>query len=335
MKTPFIASSLTMCNVCSASVTLGTKKTYNYKGDAYNQYNTVGNMSADFVNYLKTVPLEYSFCPSCGFASLISPIFGPEILSREFFNKQYNHFHLLRKAEDFSTRLRIGLIRRLSGKSNLFLAIIQLLLFPVYHRLRIPRHFIPKSKLGQSFLDIGYGSGIYVDGFSRNGFDSYGIEPFAPKPAGLHGTFITDDFLMHDFAGKQFDVILLKSVLYVLADPMAYLKKVASLLKNKGNLIIMDALFDEAWLPKAQIENGVGARGRQYLYSTPKASQFIHSALGLQLVYSEPIPFDYFKVTHDVRYTPVNNILCMIVDMYYQLFTHKANLVTMIFEKAA
>jgi SAM-dependent methyltransferase len=320
----------TKCNVCNESLKDQPKMEYFYEDEIFRQYQAVGNMSKTFINFLREVKLELCKCPLCGFIVLLSPIFHKEVAFKEFFSEKYSHFQLTEKAKDFPTQLRFKLISMLSGKSNLALSLYKYLLFPIFDRLMIPRWF-NKIENNMSFLDIGYGSGIYVDGFAKNGFDSYGIDPFATIPKNLRGNYIKDDFLQHDFGNKQFDIITMKSCLYLVPEPTIYLKKIYSMLKDDGQFIMTELIA----LPEIVNENivfGTGPRVRQFIYDLALSKEYFRK-LGFINIYEYQMPFDYFGRLMKSKFTWMNEIISIIMDIVYKLFTGKRNLCMLTFKK--
>lgn len=322
------------CNVCGCVLENTAEFVFQYKGDTYNYGETAGNLSPGFNAFSKSLQLIYLNCHHCGCLSLHSPIFSEEILSTEFFSSTYNHFVMREKDTSITTKIRLFLIKILSGKPHYTLLLYKIFLYPLFNRLRIPKHYARKRHHADklSFLDIGHGSGIYVNGFAYNGFDSYGIDPFAPPPKGLKGTFIKDEFLNHNFGDMTFDVIYLKSVFYVLVQPEQYFKKILQLLKPNGNLIIMDSLYCHDYTPENVIETGVGPRGRQYVYDLEKMKAYLEQ-IGFKIISCDKFVSDYFRLVKKLKYNFFTHITGIIADYYYNILTNKATIYTITLTK--
>jgi SAM-dependent methyltransferase len=125
---------------------------------------------------------------------------------------------------------------------------------PVYYRRRIlpaqreklaiVRTFRPSGTL----LDIGCGAGFFVREASQGGFSAEGIE-FSHEAAEFgrreSGVRITEgDFLDSQFADHSFDVVTLWHVLEHLPRPAESLRKIRSLIRPGGLLIIAVPNFD-------------------------------------------------------------------------------------------
>lgn len=306
----------TKCNVCHNDLKNEEVIEYEFKDEEYRQYATSGNMTLKFREFLRTIKLEWCKCPNCGFIVLLSPIFEENIAYNEFFNENYSHYQLDKKAKDLATNLRFFLISRLCGGSNLQLNFWKLLLFPIYDRLMIPRYFL-KREDGMSFLDIGYGSGIYVDGFARAGFDSWGIEPFATIPEDLNGTYIREDFLSHDFGEKKFDIIMMKSCLYLVPKVSEYLRKAHLLLKDDGQLVFMEGFY-EPTIFKDQNEYGAGAKARQYVYDFGLMRAHLRTT-GFECIYENKFPHEYFRKVKKLDFSWWSHSLGIFMDLYYKI----------------
>lgn len=113
---------------------------------------------------------------------------------------------------------------------------------------------------GKRVLDIGSGTGFYVDYFLREGAGSvYGIDITETSVRYLQQTYSTGHFLPCDIASKSlpirgpFDIISAISVLYHVVDDARFdqaLRNICQLLEPNGYLLLSDT-FARSLLPTA------------------------------------------------------------------------------------
>jgi SAM-dependent methyltransferase len=102
-----------------------------------------------------------------------------------------------------------------------------------------------------SLLDLGAGTGVFLDEARHQGFSVYGIEPslFYAKQAKEHFNLAlkTEPFPNNLFDSMQFDYITLWDIIEHVDDPSAVVKKAYALLKPGGMIFIstmnVDSLF--------------------------------------------------------------------------------------------
>ncbi|MHB1644988.1 MAG: class I SAM-dependent methyltransferase [Candidatus Acididesulfobacter diazotrophicus] len=129
-----------------------------------------------------------------------------------------------------------------SPKSNIKSKIEKLVLQPYYMFLRKTyiEQFLKKGKI----LDIGCGSGGFINSLSKNNWEIYGIEPnqtgFALSSAILHKKINLYNKPLSDckFPDNYFDIITMWHVLEHIHKPNKELQEIKRVLKDNGILII-------------------------------------------------------------------------------------------------
>ena len=102
---------------------------------------------------------------------------------------------------------------------------------------------IKKHKSGVKLLDVGCAMGFFVELALQAGFDAYGFDPseYAVANAGRlngHTRIIHGAIHTVSYPKKSFDIITLFDVFEHLGDPVRDLRKLYSLLKDDGILVI-------------------------------------------------------------------------------------------------
>lgn len=143
-------------------------------------------------------------------------------------------------------------------------------------RFNIINRFVDKPG---KVLDIGASTGVMLDIFKENGWQTFGVEPSeSSKVATRKGHVIFSTFFEKaNIEQKDFDLIILNHTLEHLVDPTNVLIKAFSLLK-KGGILLVD-------VPNA---GGIGAKllGKNWPYLLPDehVSQFTKKSLSNILV---------------------------------------------------
>lgn len=101
--------------------------------------------------------------------------------------------------------------------------------------------FVENLKLGK-VLDIGAGTGLFLSGLKKRGWDTDGTEPSANARAFAKNKFgislKKQDFLEIKYSKEQYDLVVLNNVLEHLPKPKETLKKVNKILKKNGHLLL-------------------------------------------------------------------------------------------------
>ncbi len=104
-------------------------------------------------------------------------------------------------------------------------------------RYSIAKQFIKKSG---KVLDIGASTGVMLDIFKENGFETWGVEPSVSALRATekkHKIFKTY-FEKAKLPKNYFDVVIMNHTLEHLDDPILVLKKINSILKKNGILLV-------------------------------------------------------------------------------------------------
>lgn len=213
-------------------------------------------------------------CRACGFHYL-NPRPRPEALPRYYASEGYQPF--------LSTRDRVGLWERLYALVRRF-------------SVRHKRRRIERFQRAGSVLDVGCGTGEFLDEMQRHGWRVLGLEvdeaaaDFARRRYGLEVRTQALEDLAEE--GAQFDVITFWHVLEHLYDPKRSLQAAHALLQEGGvlllaapNLASTDARFYRA--------NWVALDAPRHLHHfTPDSVRKVGRDTGWDLVHSQPMWLD-------------------------------------------
>ena len=155
------------------------------------------------------------------------------------------------------------------------------------------KNFIDKDSV-PSLLDIGCGSGTFLDVCKQNGWQVEGVDP---SPLASKSVFENYNIEVHqgDFnkikLNKTFDVVTLWGVLEHMSDPIATIKKVKELLNNDGIFVFevpsadcftREYLKKNNFSPTRYIESG-----RHNIFFSKKLIGQIAKNLNLKIEYLE------------------------------------------------
>jgi 2-polyprenyl-3-methyl-5-hydroxy-6-metoxy-1,4-benzoquinol methylase len=168
--------------------------------------------------------------------------------------------------------------------------------------LRNKRKLVEKItgiKAGQ-LLDVGSGTGAFVNEMKQNGWQVTGLEPdegarnVAKK---LYNAELEDPNRFYQLPANSYDAITLWHVLEHVHDLAAYVQQLKTLLKEKGKLFIavpnytsMDAtIYKEYWAAYDV--------PRHLYHFSPKSMQALMEKNGLKVIEHKPMWYDSFYIS--------------------------------------
>jgi 2-polyprenyl-3-methyl-5-hydroxy-6-metoxy-1,4-benzoquinol methylase len=149
----------------------------------------------------------------------------------------------------------------------------------------------PPSPPSYSLLEIGCGTGVFLDKARRHGFDCHGLEPseYAANFARQMGIPVETKLIETvSYPPNSFDVVVMREVIEHLPHPMDSLKTVCSWLKRGGVLFMATANYD---CPERKL------RGSKWFYFMPEGHLTIFSNRTMRS-YLQKVGFAGVKVTN-------------------------------------
>lgn len=166
------------------------------------------------------------------------------------------------------------------------------------YTIRSKRKKIEKLKTGGLLLDVGCGTGEFLNEMQSSGWQVTGLEmdreaaEFAEKT--YHLNVFRGDLSASSFAGSSFDVITLWHVLEHLPNPKESLKQAKDLLKEDGWLLIACpdiASLDARFYQKHWVALDAP---RHLLHFEPKSMAALCDSVALQMREIQQLPLDAF-----------------------------------------
>jgi len=172
------------------------------------------------------LPGEYALeeCKNCGLIKLENP---PK---REELSKHYPKDYYSFKKSSLSPRKLRLYDSFYSEKSSLF-----------KRKILSPFKFIIRNTKiikGGNFLDVGCGSGDFLEIMGNFGMDSYGVEPEGEKGSDSKRKIFHGELIEAKYPDSFFDVITMRHVFEHISNPKETLKELKRILKPSGFLII-------------------------------------------------------------------------------------------------
>ncbi|NOT37317.1 MAG: class I SAM-dependent methyltransferase [Saprospiraceae bacterium] len=153
----------------------------------------------------------------------------------------------------------------------------------------------------KSILDIGSGTGYFLQTMKAAGFETTGIEvnekarEFSRQQFGLQ--VYSPEYLIENKIGKKFDVATLWHVLEHIYDPKKYLHYIKDQLKNNGHLVIAVPNYESTDASHYK-EYWAGYDAPRHLWHfSPETISNLLQENGFTLKNSVRLPFDSFYVS--------------------------------------
>ena len=199
------------------------------------------------------IELERTFCPVCGPSAgeqeVYSARFDPDSLNSRTFSARRlpdgQHFRIVRCLQCRLMRsdpiVPPSVLETLYSQSSMQYAEEIPHLRKTYGRYlaELPRN----GSRSQTLLEIGCGSGFFLEEAREQGFDVWGIEPSADAQewavSQIRPRIVSGAFRSNVFPAESFDVIAAFQVLDHLPDPLATLQECRRLLRNGGILLML------------------------------------------------------------------------------------------------
>ncbi len=129
-----------------------------------------------------------------------------------------------------------------SGKTSFFTKCAELYYGRgVRIRERMIRKYAEPGAEKLSILDVGCGSGSFLELLNGGHYDKYGVDvnPEAIRLCRSKGLTVFDgDIREEDFGGKTFDVITLWHVLEHVSNPVGFMKRLGAIKKSNGIIVV-------------------------------------------------------------------------------------------------
>ncbi|MBF0275650.1 MAG: class I SAM-dependent methyltransferase [Nitrospinae bacterium] len=151
---------------------------------------------------------------------------------------------------------------------------------------------------GKKLLEIGIGHGDFLNGAKKQGFDVTGCETsktIASYVQKKYGVEVFNGYVEDFPKEREFDVIVLRHVLEHMPDPINSMKKIVSLLKDKGVLYIAVPNIGSF---NASFKGWVAYEPYHLFYYSDKALASLTGLFGLNIRKKETYePFSGFFLT--------------------------------------
>jgi 2-polyprenyl-3-methyl-5-hydroxy-6-metoxy-1,4-benzoquinol methylase len=151
-----------------------------------------------------------------------------------------------------------------------------------------------------SMLDLGAGTGAFVNEMKLAGWETTGLEPDpdARKVANeLYGIDLGEISQFYQLPEKSFDAITMWHVLEHVHDLQGYIVKLRSLLKEKGKLIVAVPNYTSKDAGKYAEHWAAYDVPRHLYHFSPRSMQVLTEKNGLKITEYKPMWFDSFYVS--------------------------------------
>jgi 2-polyprenyl-3-methyl-5-hydroxy-6-metoxy-1,4-benzoquinol methylase len=151
-----------------------------------------------------------------------------------------------------------------------------------------------------TLLDIGCGTGAFLNFMHLEGWDTRGIEPDyeARKKAGeLYNIKIDEPSALNDLKPQFFDAITLWHVLEHVHDLHGYVQKLRDLLNSNGKLFIAVPNYKSLDASLYRLQWAAYDVPRHLYHFSPKAIETLMNKNGLTIIRKQPMWFDSFYIS--------------------------------------
>jgi SAM-dependent methyltransferase len=251
--------------------------------------------------------IHYTNCPVCGSADIANEFFATDFtVSNEKFPIASCHLCTAKFTQDVPDASSIGPYYKSEeyiSHTNTSRGIINQLYQTVRKRtIRQKRKLIENltGKKRGSLLDVGSGTGVFVSAMQQHGWQVTGLEPDADArkvASEANGIELDDINRLYELPDNSYDAITLWHVLEHVHDLQGYMRKLKSLLKEKGKLFIAvpnhtckdAAVYHEYW--------AAWDVPRHLYHFSPVSMKILVEKHGMRIEAYKPMWYDSFYVS--------------------------------------
>jgi 2-polyprenyl-3-methyl-5-hydroxy-6-metoxy-1,4-benzoquinol methylase len=250
--------------------------------------------------------IHYTHCPVCGSADLKDVLQATDhTVSGEKFGITECNTCGLRFTQDVPDESSIGPYYR-SEKYISHTNTSKGFINSLYHWVR-KRTLTRKRKLVQKathlsagkLLDIGSGTGAFLNEMKEHGWDITGLEPYTPARKLAKELYELDTYennLLFQLPPGSFHAITLWHVLEHVHDLHGYMKQIKLLLQEKGRLIIAVPNYTSADAATYKEYWAAYDVPRHLYHFSPRSLQTLVEKHGLQVLQYKPMWYDSFYI---------------------------------------
>ena len=251
--------------------------------------------------------IHHTVCPVCGSASFTNNFSVKDFtVSQELFPIVECNSCSLRFTQDIPTpenSSRYYQSENYISHTNTSKGLINRIYLRVRNRTMIKKMKLIKKISGLkngSLLDVGSGTGTFVNFMKENGWNVKGVEPDANAREVARQTYhveLSDEKQLKEFSSASFDVITLWHVLEHVYDLDNYLQQLKLLLKEDGKIFIAVpnyTSYDAHVYKKFWAAYDVP---RHLYHFSPKSMKYLLEKNDLKLLHHKPMWYDSFYIS--------------------------------------
>jgi SAM-dependent methyltransferase len=177
----------------------------------------------------------------------------------------------------------------------------------LYHAVRnhtlVTKYHLLKKETGLSkgdHLDIGAGTGAFVQYMNNHGWKSIGIEPdekARERARAHHDTQLLPAEAFESFGPESFDAISLWHVLEHVHDLYPYMERIKTILKPEGLVFIAVPNFKSYDATKYGADWAAYDVPRHLYHFSPESMQWLLKSAGFRLIASVPMWWDSYYIS--------------------------------------